>query len=61
MTLCVDIGRITLTPILPAGAREYPARPFDGANVHWTFATTPSHLPSRERENLNKLLGFPHL
>ena len=34
------------------GAQNH-AHPFGGANVHRTFATTPSHLPERERENKN--------
>ena len=38
-------GEGTLTPTIPAGAHEHPVRPFDGANVHRTFATSPSPLP----------------
>ena len=32
-------------PSVPAGVREHPAHPFDGADVHRTSATSPSHLP----------------
>ena len=36
---------------VPAGVRKNHAHPFDGADVHWTSATAPSHLPHlRERE-----------
>ena len=34
----------TLTPAIRAGALGHLVRPFDGANVHWTLAMTPSHL-----------------
>ena len=33
---------------VPAGVREQPAHPFDGADVHRTSATTPSHPPEGE-------------
>jgi Cu2+-exporting ATPase len=36
------------SPSVPAGVREHPAHPFDGADVHWTSATSPSHLPRGE-------------
>ncbi len=36
------------SPSVPAGVRQHAARPFDGADVHWTSATTPSHLPQGE-------------
>ncbi|MBI3575609.1 MAG: heavy metal translocating P-type ATPase, partial [Gammaproteobacteria bacterium] len=36
------------SPSVPAGVREHPAHPFDGADVHWISATTPSHLPEGE-------------
>jgi len=37
--------RLTPSPPSPAGVREHPAHPFDGADVRRTSATTPSHLP----------------
>jgi len=36
------------SPSVPAGVRQHAAHPFDGADVHWTSATTPSHLPEGE-------------
>ena len=36
------------SPSVPAGVREHAAHPFDGADVHRTSATTPSHLPQGE-------------
>lgn len=39
------------SPAVPAGVREHPAHPFDGADVHGTSATTPSHLPLGEGSN----------
>jgi hypothetical protein len=33
---------------VPAGVREHPAHPFDGADVQRTSATIPSHLPEGE-------------
>ncbi|MBI5783171.1 MAG: toprim domain-containing protein, partial [Gammaproteobacteria bacterium] len=35
-------------PSVPAGVREPPAHPLDGADVHWTSATAPSRLPVGE-------------
>ncbi len=40
-------------PSLPAGVHELPVRPFDGANVHWTFAKSPSHLPQAGEGSIN--------
>src|SRR3989344_5588637 len=36
------------SPSVPAGVRKLAAPPFDGADVHRTSATTPSHLPQGE-------------
>ncbi|OGI52620.1 MAG: hypothetical protein A3E57_02295 [Candidatus Muproteobacteria bacterium RIFCSPHIGHO2_12_FULL_60_33] len=35
--------------MVPAGVREHPAHPFGGADVRWTSATAPPHLPRGER------------
>jgi len=44
-------------PVIPAGAQENHLRPFGGVNVHWTFTTTPSHLPQGEREPCERLFS----
>jgi hypothetical protein len=35
---------------VPAGVQKNHLHPFGGTNVHWTFTTTPPHLPQGEKE-----------